>query len=223
MNAEGSEDATETVLRHTEIGAAPLVPEIRVHLLRDDSPLWKAFGEGPEADTVPRPYWAFAWSGGQAIARYLLDHNEVVAGRRVFDFGAGCGIGAIAAMMAGAAAAEASDIDPMATAAVKVNAGLHRVDVTTVCEDLIYSPGDRWDVVLAGDIWYDSRLARHGLRWLRTLADEGITVLVADPGRHYSPSGNLTELARYEARSVPDLEHPNVREAIVYRLPGGLN
>jgi len=208
----------QEVIENTEEACTPLVPEIRLHLLRTDSPLWRAFGDEPDAATLPRPYWAFAWSGGQALARYLLDHRDVVAARRVLDFAAGCGIAAIAAAKAGAARITAADIDPAAVVAVSLNAQLDEVDVATVCEDLIYSPNRGWDVVLAGDIWYDTRLAGHGQRWLRTLAGEGTLVLTADPGRHFSPSQGVEELARYRARSVPDLEHPNLQDVCVYRL-----
>lgn len=206
------------VLRETEIGTTTLVPEISLRLLRPDSELWRAFGEGPEAAALPRPYWAFAWSGGQALARYLFDHPESVARRRVLDFACGGGIASIAAAKLGAAAVTAVDIDPLALAAVALNARLNEVEVAGVCEDLIYSANRGWDVVLAGDIWYETRLARHALAWLRSLAGEGVDVLSADPGRHYSPSQGLVELASYHARSVPDLEHPNLQEVRVYRI-----
>jgi predicted nicotinamide N-methyase len=240
------------IIKHTELATAPLVPEIRLRLLRADSPLWRAFGDGEDARGIPRPYWAFAWSGGQSLARYVLDHREVVAGRRVLDFAAGCGIAAIAAARAGAARVSAAEIDPTAIAAIVLNAQENGVSsplkkgtgseltgittatndghevpvplfqraasVTTVCEDLIYSPNRGWDVVLVGDIWYDTRLARYGLNWLRSLAGEGAVVIAADPGRTYSPSQGIKELIRYRVRSVPDLEHPNLQECRVYRI-----
>ena len=211
-------DSSSSVIDHTEVAAVPLVPEIRLHLLRADSPLWRAFGEESEAADARRPYWAFAWSGGQALARYLLDHRELVAARRVLDFAAGGGIAAIAAAQAGASQVTATEIDPLAITAIALNAELNGVEVAAVCEDFIFSPNRGWEVVLAGDIWYETRLARHGLSWLQTLAAEGLLVLTADPGRHYSPSQGLEELARYRARSVPDLEHPNLQEVRVYRV-----
>jgi len=209
---------TNTVLENTETATTPLVPEIPLRLLRRDSSLWRAFDEGPEAAALPRAYWAFAWSGGQSLARYALDHREQFAGRRVLDFAAGCGIAAIAAKMAGAIEVTAGEIDPLAIAAIAENARQNHVEVATVCEDLIYSPNPGWDVVLVGDVWYDTRLARHGLNWLRTLAAAGVLVLGADPGRHYSPSNGTELLAAYQVRSVPDLEHPNLQECRVYRI-----
>lgn len=208
-------DSAAFVMRHTEIIAPPLTPEIRLRLLCADSPLWQAFLAPGD---MARAYWAFAWSGGQALARYLLDHCDLVAGRRVLDFAAGCGTAAIAAAQVGAAEVTAAEIDPIAVAAIGLNAQLNGVAVAARCEDLIYTPNQGWDVVLAGDIWYDTRLARHGQRWLRSLTDQGVLVLSADPGRHYTPSQGIQALARYRARSVPDLEHPNLQEVNVYRV-----
>jgi predicted nicotinamide N-methyase len=141
----------------------------------------------------------------------------------VLDFAAGGGIAAIAAAKAGAAGVTATEIDSVACIAIALNAELNGMEVATLCEDVIYSPNRGWEVVLAGDIWYESRLARHGLRWLRGLAGEGVLVLTADPGRHYSPSQDLKELARYRARSVPDLEHPNLQEVCVYQVLAGVS
>jgi predicted nicotinamide N-methyase len=217
--AATGEDPVAFVMRHTEVATTTLVPEIRLRLLRADSPLWRAFGDEPDAATIPRPYWAFAWSGGQGLARFLLDRPERVAGRRVLDFAAGCGIAGIAAMRSGAAAVKATEIDPAAIAAIGLNSELNGVQLAAACEDIIYSSNQGWDLVLAGDIWYDTRLARHGLAWLQSLAAEGVDVLTAEPGRHYSPASILEELACYRARSVPDLEHPHLQEVRVYRVP----
>lgn len=211
-------DLDALVRAHTEPGRAPLVPELALGLLRPESPLWRSFGDDPDAGEVHRPYWAFAWAGGQALARLVLDRPALVAGRRVLDFGAGCGVTAVAAARAGAAAVLASDIDPRAGAATRANAAANGFAVDVTSEDLIYAENRGWDVVLAGDLWYDSRLARHGLRWLRGLAGEGVDVLAADPGRAFTPSAGVEEVVRYRARSVPDLEHPDVRAVSVYRI-----
>jgi len=216
---DAEEDRVAFVLRHTEVASTPLVPEIRLYLLRPDSALWRSFSTEPDAATIRRPYWAFAWSGGQALARYLLDRPDLVAGRRVLDFAAGCGIAGIAALRAGAAQVAATEIDPCAVAAIGLNAELNRVELPAACDDVIYSPNRGWDLVLAGDIWYDTRLARHGLRWLQSLAGEGVQVLTAEPGRHYSPTSILEELACYHARSVPDVDDPLLEEVRVYRVP----
>ena len=209
------------VVENTAIGTALLVPEIRVRLLRDDSSLWGAFGDQPVPADLPRPYWAFAWSGGQALARYLLDHPEVVKSKVVLDFGAGCGIAGIAAAKAGAGKVIASDIDSVSVRAIAHNAKLNAVQVETLQGDLIYTENPGWDVVLAGDLWYESRLARHGLSWLRTLAEAGVIVLVGDPGRMFSPSHGIESLATYSCRSVPDLEHPALQTASVFRVQPG--
>lgn len=219
LAADGEDGQVAFVLRHTEVAATPLVPEIPLRLLQADSPLWRAFGDGPDAATIRRPYWAFAWSGGQALARFLLDRPERVAGRRVLDFAAGCGIAGIAAMRSGADRVDSTEIDPAAVAAIGLNAELNEVQLSAACEDIIYSSNPGWDVVLAGDIWYDSRLARHALNWLQSLSAQGVDVLTAEPGRHYSPASILEELACYRARSVPDLEHPHLQEVRVYRIP----
>jgi len=206
------------IKENTLIARTPLVPEIRLRLLRDNSSLWRSFTEQPAPPDLPRPYWAFAWSGGQALARYLLDHPERVQGRHVLDFGAGCGIAGIAAARAGAGRVSASDIDPVSVRATAHNAELNDLQVETVQGDLIYAENPGWDVVLAGDIWYQSRLARHGLSWLRKLAASGVLVLTGDPGRAYSPSQGMQSLATYACRSVPDLEHPMMRTVSVFRV-----
>ncbi len=208
----------QVILKNTQVASAPLVPEIQVRLLRDDSPLWRSFSDQPDARSLSRPYWAFAWSGGQALARYILDHPKVVEGKCVLDFGAGCGLASIASAKAGAARVMASDIDPISVRVIGYNATQNNVKVETVCSDLIYSENQGWDVILAGDIWYDSRLARHGLSWLRSLAAEGIVVLSGDPGRAYSASQGMEALADYSCRSVPDLEHPNLQRVFVNRV-----
>ena len=215
----GSERRPDRIIAdNTAFSSTPLVPEILVRLLKDDSPLWRSFRDARAEEVGPRPYWAFAWSGGQALARYVLDHPLTVRGRSVLDFGAGCGIASIAAAKAGARMVMASDTDPLAMRASWINARMNDVEVMCVGEDLIYTPNRGWDTVLAGDVWYDSRMYRHGLRWLRDLAGQGISVLVGDPGRAYSPSLGLERLEVYACRSVPDLEDENLREVHVYRL-----
>ena len=208
----------QVILENTQVASAPLVPEIQVHLLRDDSPLWRSFADEPDARGLPRPYWAFAWGGGQALARYVLDHPKVVEGKCILDFGAGCGLASIASIKAGAARVTASDIDPISIRAIGYNATQNNVKVETVCLDLIYSENQGWDVILAGDIWYDTRLARHGMSWLRSLAAEGLLVLSGDPGRAYSTSQGMEVLADYSCRSVPDLEHPNLQKVFINRV-----
>jgi len=206
------------IIENTTYGRAPLVLEIRLRLLRDDSSLWRSFSNERNDSKTPRPYWAFAWSGGQALARYVLDHPMTVENKRVLDFGAGCGIASVAAGKAGAASVTASDIDPLSVRAIALNGQANKISIDTVCEDLIFGRNQGWDVILAGDIWYDTRLARHGLKWLRGFAINGVDVLIGDPGRTYSPSKGLKQLSSYTCRSVPDLEHPNLQQVSVYQL-----
>ncbi|MFP4348397.1 MAG: class I SAM-dependent methyltransferase [Desulfococcaceae bacterium] len=186
--------------------------------MKPTSDLWRAFDPESMASDIQRPYWAFAWSGGQSLARYLLDNPDLAKGKRILDFGSGCGITAIAAAKTGAASVLASDIDPVAIRAITMNGRINGVDVDTCCEDLIFSENRGWDLILAGDIWYTTRLSRHGLNWLRKFVDEGCEVLAADPGRQFSPSRGLKPLTTYSARSVPDVEHPGFQEVVVSRV-----
>jgi predicted nicotinamide N-methyase len=213
---EDAEALDRMIMENTVIDTTPLVPEIRLRLLRGDSPLWRSFEDQPVPADLPRPYWAFAWSGGQALARYLLDHPPVVEGKHGLDFCAGCGMAGIAAAKAGAGKVTASEIDPVSVRAIAHNADLNDVRVDTLSGDLIYVENPGWDIVLAGEIWYESRVARHGLNWLRSLAESGVLVLTGDPGRAFSPSQGMETLATYFCRSVPDLEHPAMQTASVF-------
>ncbi|MBC2713409.1 MAG: methyltransferase [Desulfosarcina sp.] len=206
------------ILDNTSVVSTVLVPEICLNLLKQTSPLWQAFEDTPEAKEIARPYWAFAWSGGQALARYILDNPQLVRGKHILDFGAGCGIAAIAAAKSGARCVTASDIDPVALQAVRINGNANHVSIETDASDLIYTENPGWAVVLAGDIWYDSRLAGHGMNWLRQLVSQGVSVISADPGRAFSPSAGIRPLITYKARSVPDLEHPNLQDVAVFRI-----
>ena len=217
MSWEGS-DLQQFIFVNTELTTTPLVPELQLYLLKPDSDLWRAFDPEYTASDIQRPYWAFAWSGGQSLARYLLDHPELATGKRILDFGSGCGITAIAAAKAGAASVLASDIDPVAIRAITMNGGINGVDVDTCCEDLIFSENRGWDLILGGDIWYTTRLSRHGLNWFRKLVGQGCEVLTADPGRRFSPSRGLKPLNTYSVRSVPDVEHPGFQEVVVSRV-----
>ncbi|MFM9942031.1 MAG: class I SAM-dependent methyltransferase [Hyphomicrobiaceae bacterium] len=196
------------VQEHTVLGAAPLVPEIVLHLARDADGI---FGAG---DTLPReierfpPYWAFAWPGGQATARWLLDHREAVAGKRVVDIGAGSGIAAIAAAMAGAAHVLAADVDPVATAAIALNAGANAVTVATTTTDIlgILPPAD---LVLIGDLVYDPELATRVAALLESAARQGVDVLFADRTSERRPPLAFDLLAEYAAPLTPPLAaHP---------------
>jgi predicted nicotinamide N-methyase len=211
--------AREAFIRaNTAVAAPPLVPEIRLHLATEITPLWQATEAALETQNLPPPYWAFAWAGGQALARHLLDHRLLVAGRRVLDFGAGSGLVAIAAALAGASRATAAEIDPYAATAIGLNAALAGVTVAIESADVIGTPGDGWDAVLVGDMCYERPLADRLTEWLRRLAGRGIPVLLGDPGRTYLPKSGLAEVARYTVPTSRELEDRDSREGVVWRL-----
>jgi predicted nicotinamide N-methyase len=211
-------DVPSFVRKQTAVALPPLVPEIRLHLATQITPLWEATEATLAAANVPPPYWAFAWPGGQALARHVLDRPETVRGLRVLDFAAGCGIGAIAAAKAGAAHVLAADIDTIAVEVMALNAALNDVAFETTSADLSQSSDSPWDVVLAGDVCYERPMAEAILPWLRGLARKDITVLVADPGRAYLPATGLEEIARYDVPTSLELEDRTVRTTRVLRL-----
>ena len=210
-------DPTDFVRANTVIMASPLVPEIRLHLASEITPLWHATEASLARDQLPPPYWAFAWAGGQALARHILDHSALVRGRSVLDFGAGTGLVAIAAAMAGARVS-ATEIDPFAAAAIALNAALNGMAVSIERADVIGREPVPWEIVLAGDMCYERPLAERLTHWLRTLAARGVAVLLGDPGRAYLPTTGLEALARYDVPTTLELEDRTSREGVVWRL-----
>jgi predicted nicotinamide N-methyase len=206
------------VLRHTRVRPVPGLEEVRLHLADDALELWRAVQVETGDPDAPIPFWAFAWGGGLAIGRYLREHPDVVAGRRVFDLGSGSGLCAIAAMLAGAAEAVAADIDAMAVTAIGLNARANNGRVTAVQRDALAEPPPDTDVILAADCWYEATLAARMLPWLREANRRGIDVLVGDPGRRYLPIEQLTELATYDVRTTTELEDLDHKQARVYAL-----
>ena len=216
--AEAGRDRAAFIRANTAVEAPPLTPEIRLWLANEAIPLWEA-GEAELAATgLPPPFWAFAWAGGQALARYLLDHTDEVAGKRVLDFAAGSGLQAIAAAMAGAAEVTASEVDAFATAAIRLNAALNGVEIAVVEGDVIDRERTDWDLVLAGDVFYERDLAARVEPWLRRLAGDGITVLVGDPGRGFLPKAGLERVIAYAVKTDRALEDTDLRNAVVWRL-----
>ncbi len=201
---------------HTAPAAAPLVPEITLHLASEITPIWQATEDWLHRTSLAPPFWAFAWPGGQALARHVLDHPETVAGRRVLDFAAGCGIAAIACAQAGAALVEAAEIDPMAIAAIALNAAANGVTVVPLAGDPV-GAACRWDVILCGDVCYEAPMTRHILPWLRGLAAEA-DVWVADPGRAYLPRDGMAAFAHYAVPTTTELEDRTERAVTLYRL-----
>jgi predicted nicotinamide N-methyase len=206
------------IARHTRLRPVPGLDEIRLHLADEALPLWGAVAaETADPDTA-LPYWAFAWGGGLAIAHYLRDHPEIVAGRRVFDLGSGSGLCAIAAMQAGATSATAADIDPFAIAAIERNARANKCRLAHVHGDALEGLPPDVDIVLAGDCWYDAGLADRVTPWLRRARASGIDVIVGDPGRRFFPATEFDDIGAYDVRTTTDLEDLALSRAWVYRL-----
>jgi len=209
--------AADFITAQTSIGVAPLVPEIPLHLASEITPIWHASEEFLAQTGIEPPFWAFAWPGGQALARSILDAPQRLRGRRVLDFAAGCGIAAIAAARSGAALVEAAEIDPMAIAAIGMNAALNGVPVTALSRDVVGDP-PRWDVILAGDVCYEAPMTAHILPWLRAMAAAGVEVWLADPGRAYLPREGLEPLSRHAVPTSLELEDRTLREVTIARL-----
>lgn len=205
---------------HTAVGVAPLVPEIRLHLATEITPIWEATEAWLAANGAAPPFWAFAWPGGQALARYILDNPAKVEGRQVLDFAAGGGIAAIASARAGASFVQAAEIDPLAIAAVHANAALNAVSLRAEAIDIVGQEGT-WDLILCGDVCYEAPMTRHILPWLRRLTHRA-EVWVADPGRAYLPKDGLAPFARYAVPTTTELEDRTERVVTLYRLFPGL-
>ena len=202
---------------NTALMAPPHVPEIVLHLADEAHALWHRTEEELEQIGLPPPFWAFAWAGGQGLARHVLDHPGLVAQKRVLDFAAGSGLVAIAAAKAGATHVLAADIDPFCKAAVALNASENGVAVDFTADDLVGEPGP-WDVVLAGDVFYDKAFSARLLPWFSALAARGTQILVGDPGRAYLPKAGLEKLATYEVPVTRALEDSEVKRTTVWRF-----
>jgi predicted nicotinamide N-methyase len=206
------------VLRSTRLRAVPGAETIRLHLSDEVLVLWRDLQlETGDPDT-PLPYWAFAWAGGLALARYLDERPETVTGRSVIDLGTGSGLCAIAAARAGASAVTAIDVDPFAVEAARLNARANGVRIDVVGRDVLDERPPEVDVVLAGDCWYQDGLAERMTRWLEAAAAAGTEVLIGDPGRRYLPLDQLIELAAYDVRTTTELEDLAQKTARVHRL-----
>lgn len=210
------DDPQGFVRQHTALMAPPLVPEVQLHLAVETVDIWQRTEEALGEMGLPPPFWAFAWAGGQALARYCLDNPDLVAGKQVLDFAAGGAVSGIAAMKAGAAQVEACELDAFAIAAIKANAAANGVTLETRLADLV-GQDDGWDVVLAGDVFYEAEPARLIGGWLEALNARGATVLIGDPGRSFLPRDRLEKLAEYTVPVTRDLEDREVRQAKVWR------
>jgi predicted nicotinamide N-methyase len=206
------------VVRHTRLRPVPGLDGIRLHLADEVLPLWHAVQVETGDPDAALPYWAFAWGGGLAVARYLADTPGVVAGRDVLDLASGSGLCAIAALQAGAGSVTAVDIDPFAIAAIGLNARSSGQRVTTIGRDILDDEPPPVDLIVAGDVCYEAAFADRVVSWLRRARDLGIDVLLGDPGRRYLPGEGLTEIASYEVRTTTELEDMDRKRGWVYAL-----
>ncbi|HSV29691.1 MAG TPA: 50S ribosomal protein L11 methyltransferase [Candidatus Omnitrophota bacterium] len=215
----GTPDPKSFIQENCEVSTPPACPEVKLWMATEVTPLWEATEQALMRINLPPPYWAFCWAGGQALTRHVLDRPDLVKGKRVLDFAAGSGVTAIAAALNGAARVEAVDIDRIACAAMELNAELNGVTVEVVHEDIVGCP-NRWDVVVAGDVCYEQPMTQHIWPWLKSLAADGATVIMADPGRAYLPKQGLLEVDRMIVATSLDLEDRTQREVVVYKIVG---
>ena len=214
------QDRTAFILENTRLQVPPHTPELRLHLADEITPIWRLTEERLAEIGLPPPFWAFAWAGGQAVARHVLDNPKLVAGRQVLDFATGSGLVAIAAMRAGAKGVLASDVDDFCGPAVALNAAANGVQVRYTASDLLEGPvPDRIEVILAGDICYEQPLAGRVLAWLTRARAEGRTVLIGDPMRTYFPREGLIKLAEYQVPTTRELEDFEVKRTSVWAFP----
>ena len=212
-------EARERFIRqNTQIVSPPLIPEIRLHLAAESVPLWQNTEEELGTLGLPPPFWAFAWAGGQALARYILDHRFIVRRRTVTDLAAGSGLVAIAAEIAGAEAVTAADIDEFARAAMKLNSALNNVCIAVTGDDLFQGPPPDCDLILVGDLFYEKSLAERALAWLASAQSEGIEVLIGDPARSYLPIDRLVRIVEYSVPVTRDLEDAEIKRSAVWQL-----
>ncbi len=214
-------DRTAFIKSNTHLVPVPLRPDIQLHLAEEATGLWQKTQDELHALNLPLPFWAFAWPGGQALARYIQDHPTIVAGKRVLDLGAGSGLVAIAAAKAGAARVEAADVDPFAMQAIALNAVANHVKIHLLSEDII-GLDKMWDVVFAGDIAYEADMAERFTVWLEQLVKKGTRVLIGDPGRTYLPRDRLESLAQYEVPVSTGLEDGEMKITDVWHFKDAL-
>lgn len=213
-------DPTAFILDNTRLLPVPHAPEIKLHLADEATALWEKTEEELGALGLPPPYWAFAWAGGQALARYILDRPETVRGRRVLDFASGSGLVAIAAARAGAVRVAATEIDSFALTAIRLNAEANGVALECQAGDVLARPVDlaEWDIVLAGDVCYERPMADRVIVWLEAAAAAGVEVLLGDPGRSYLPKERLERLAEYSVPTTRALEDAEIKRTSVWTL-----
>ena len=211
-------DRARFIRDNTTPMAPPLVPEVQLYLAHEAVPLWQKTEDELGEMGLPPPFWAFAWAGGQALARHVLDHPDIVAGKRVIDLASGSGLVGIAAMKAGAGRVLAADIDAFSVEAIGLNAEINAVSLTATGRDLLEQPAEACDVILVGDLFYEKDLAAKVFAWLEDAEGRGITALIGDPGRSYLPREKLKKLGEYKVQVTRDLEDAEVKLTSVWRL-----
>jgi predicted nicotinamide N-methyase len=209
---------TSFILTNTTLLPVPLTPEIQLYLAHEAVPLWQKTEEELGEIGLPPPFWAFAWAGGQALARYVLDNAETVGNKTVVDLASGSGLVAIAALKAGAVNVLAADIDAFAVAAMTLNASANGVSLTATGEDLLQQPPPRVGTILVGDLFYEKSIAEKVFNWLSAAKAQGTDVLIGDPGRSYLPKDKLIKLAEYNVPVTRDLEDAEIKQTAVWTL-----
>jgi predicted nicotinamide N-methyase len=206
------------IRQNTTVMTPPLVPEVKLHLAHEAVPLWQKTEEELGEMGLPPPFWAFAWAGGQALSRYVLDNSRTVENLNVLDLATGSGLVAIAAARAGSTSIIAADIDEFATTAAEMNAELNQVSLVIKLEDLLHQQPPLADVILVGDLFYEKTLATRCLAWLRQAQEQGAKIFIGDPGRSYLPRDQLERLAEYNVPVTRDLEDAEIKRTAVWQL-----
>ncbi len=219
MTLKPGPDFRRFILENTSVLTPPHVPEIKLHLADEAHDLWHKTEEELQQSGLQPPFWAFAWAGGQGLARHVLDNPKTVRGKSVVDFATGSGLVAIAAALAGATSVLAADIDLFCADAVALNAEINKADLQFTADDLTDGSIDA-DVLLAGDVFYDREMAAKVTAWFLALSRRGVTVLVGDPGRAYLPRQHLKQLSEHQVQVTRALEDADVRKTIVWEFTG---
>ena len=217
LAVDAASDPVSFIKAHTAFHEPPLVPELKLHLATEGAALWEMGEAELDATGLPAPFWAFAWAGGQALARYLLDNPLTVSGKHVLDFGSGSGLVGLAALQTGAASVLCADIDQFACAAATLNAEANALPLSTTADDLVGKDGP-WNVILVGDMCYEQPLAGELEAWLRNQSAKGVSVLIGDPGRTYLPKDRLEKLISYAVKTSRALEDTDVRNTSVWQF-----
>lgn len=218
LDLDDDEAIRAFIRANTKLMSPPLVPEIRLHIAEESLPIWRRTEEELGEMNLPPPYWAFAWAGGQALARHILDHPEIVAGRSVIDLGCGCGLAAIAAALSDARDVLAADIDRIALAAARMNADANATSLRTTSEDLLAGEPSPVDVLLVGDLFYERGLAERTLAYARKASRNGALVLSGDPQRSYFPKDTFAAVREFRVPVTRELEDSEIKRTCVWKL-----